>query len=148
MEAYRRLEDLAVYQRLCPLHIEIGEHTHRWPTGEKYELGSQAIRSSNSAPALAGSLSPEQLPFFLAQAVSLDLGKLLLPRQGVFFKKLLIHLTGLLLIAGQFKHAGKVQCSSAPAFGLDAVFLFFKPFRGLLELAFAFTGITQSLISG
>jgi hypothetical protein len=31
METYRRLEDLVVYQRLCRLHIEIGELTHRWP---------------------------------------------------------------------------------------------------------------------
>ena len=51
MEAYRRLEDLIVYQKLCRLHIEIGELTHRWPAEEKYELGSQARRSSNSAPA-------------------------------------------------------------------------------------------------
>jgi four helix bundle protein len=55
MEAYRRLEDLVVYQKLCRLHIEIGEVTRRWPAEEKYELGSQARRSSNSAPAqLAG----------------------------------------------------------------------------------------------
>jgi len=51
LEAYRRLEDLVVYQKLCHLHIEIGELTHRWPPEEKYELGSQARRSSNSAPA-------------------------------------------------------------------------------------------------
>ena len=31
METYRRLEDLDVYQKLCRLHIEIGELTHRWP---------------------------------------------------------------------------------------------------------------------
>jgi four helix bundle protein len=51
MEAYRRLEDLVVYRKLCRLHIEIGGLTHRWPVEEKYELGSQARRSSNSAPA-------------------------------------------------------------------------------------------------
>src|ERR1035437_4205448 len=51
METYRRLEDLVVYQKLCRLHIEICELTHRWPFEEKYELGSQARRSSNSAPA-------------------------------------------------------------------------------------------------
>jgi four helix bundle protein len=51
METYRRLEDLVVYQKLCRLHIEIGERTQRWPAEEKYELGSQARRSSNSAPA-------------------------------------------------------------------------------------------------
>jgi len=51
METYRRLEDLVVYQKLCRLHIEVGDITHRWPAEEKYELGSQARRSSNSAPA-------------------------------------------------------------------------------------------------
>ncbi len=51
MAAYRRLEDLVVYQKLCRLHIEISERTHRWPIEEKYELGSQARRSSNSASA-------------------------------------------------------------------------------------------------
>ena len=51
METYRRLEDLVVYQKLCRLHIEISELTHRWAAEEKYELGSQARRSSNSAPA-------------------------------------------------------------------------------------------------
>jgi four helix bundle protein len=49
--AYRKLEDLVVYQKLCQLHIEICELTHRWPVEEKYELGGQARRSSNSAPA-------------------------------------------------------------------------------------------------
>jgi len=51
MGSYRRMEDLVVYQRLCRLHIEVSELTHRWPPEEKYELGSQARRSSNSAPA-------------------------------------------------------------------------------------------------
>lgn len=51
MGEYRRVEDLVVYQKLCRLHIEIAELTHRWPTEEKFELGSQARRSSNSAAA-------------------------------------------------------------------------------------------------
>jgi len=51
METYRKLEDLVVYQKLCRLHIEICELSHRWPSGEKYELGSQIRRSSNSSPA-------------------------------------------------------------------------------------------------
>jgi four helix bundle protein len=33
------------------LHIEIAGLTHGWPAEEKYELGSQVRRSSNSAPA-------------------------------------------------------------------------------------------------
>ena len=40
-----------VYQKLCQLHIEVCALTHRWPAEEKYELGSQARRSSNSSPA-------------------------------------------------------------------------------------------------
>jgi four helix bundle protein len=51
MGDYRRLEDLIVCQRLCRLHVEISELTHQWPSEEKYELGSQSRRSSNSAPA-------------------------------------------------------------------------------------------------
>jgi four helix bundle protein len=51
MESYRRMEDLVVYQKLCQLHIAISELTHQWPSEEKYELGSQARRSSNSAAA-------------------------------------------------------------------------------------------------
>ena len=48
---FQRLEDLVVYQRLCRLHIEISDVTHRWPAEEKFELASQARRSSNSAAA-------------------------------------------------------------------------------------------------
>jgi four helix bundle protein len=51
MATYRRLEDLVVYQKLCHLHIEIDALSRRWPAEEKYELGSQVRRSSNSAPA-------------------------------------------------------------------------------------------------
>jgi four helix bundle protein len=36
---------------LCQLHIDVCDLTHQWPLEEKYELGSQARRSSNSAPA-------------------------------------------------------------------------------------------------
>ena len=45
------VEDLEVYKRLCRLHIEVCDLTSEWPREEKYELGSQARRSSNSAPA-------------------------------------------------------------------------------------------------
>jgi four helix bundle protein len=51
MGAYQRLEDLVVYQKLCRLHIAVCELTHRWPSEEKFELGAQARRASNSAPA-------------------------------------------------------------------------------------------------
>ena len=51
MKNYLDVEDLEVYKKLCKLHIEVCDLTHEWPKEEKYELGSQARRSSNSAPA-------------------------------------------------------------------------------------------------
>lgn len=51
MAEYMRVEDLAVYQRLCQLHIEVCKLTRRWPREERFELTSQVNRSSNSAPA-------------------------------------------------------------------------------------------------
>jgi four helix bundle protein len=51
MKNYMEIEDLDVYQKLCQLHIEVYDLSHDWPTEERYELGSQARRSSNSAPA-------------------------------------------------------------------------------------------------
>jgi four helix bundle protein len=48
---YMDVEDLEVYKKLCQLHIEACDLLHTWPQEEKYELGSQARRSSNSAPA-------------------------------------------------------------------------------------------------
>jgi four helix bundle protein len=45
------VEDLEVYKILCQLHIEVCDLTHQWPLEERYELGSQVRRSSNSAPA-------------------------------------------------------------------------------------------------
>ena len=51
MKTYMDVEDLEVYKKLCRLHIEVCDLTHSWPQEEKYELGSQARRSSNSSPA-------------------------------------------------------------------------------------------------
>ncbi len=51
MSSYLRVEDLKVYQNLCQLHLEVCELTAAWPSHERYELGGQARRSSNSAPA-------------------------------------------------------------------------------------------------
>jgi len=45
------VEDLEVYKKLCRLPIDVCDLTHKWPQEEKYELGSQSRRSSNSAPA-------------------------------------------------------------------------------------------------
>jgi four helix bundle protein len=50
-KSYMDVEDLDVYQKLCKLHIEVCDLSHEWPAEEKYELGSQVRRSSNSAPA-------------------------------------------------------------------------------------------------
>lgn len=49
--SYLDVEDLDVYRRLCQLHIDVYDLTHSWPAEEKYELGSQVRRSSNSSPA-------------------------------------------------------------------------------------------------
>jgi len=51
MKSYMDVEDLEVYQKLCRLHIEVCELTDEWPPAEKYEMGSQVRRSSNSSPA-------------------------------------------------------------------------------------------------
>ena len=48
---YMDVEDLEVYKKLCRLHIDICDLRHKWPHEEKYELGSQARRSSNRVPA-------------------------------------------------------------------------------------------------
>lgn len=48
---YLDVEGLEVYQRLCRLHIDVCDLTHKWPGEERFELGSQVRRSSNSAPA-------------------------------------------------------------------------------------------------
>ncbi len=48
---YLEVEELEVYKKLCRLHIDVCDLTHTWPQEEKYELGSQARHSSNSAPA-------------------------------------------------------------------------------------------------
>ena len=45
------VEDLDVYCKLCQLHIDVCEMTYQWPADERYELGSQVRRSSNSSPA-------------------------------------------------------------------------------------------------
>ena len=51
MGKFMRVEDLQVYQKLCSLHIDICDLSHNWPAAERYELGSQIRRASNSAPA-------------------------------------------------------------------------------------------------
>ena len=50
-KTYMEVEDLEVYQKLCKLHIEVCDLSHKWPQEERYELGSQVRRSSNSSPA-------------------------------------------------------------------------------------------------
>lgn len=44
-------KDLAVYQKLFELHIEVNDLTLTFPKFEMFELGSQLRRSSNSVPA-------------------------------------------------------------------------------------------------
>jgi 23S rRNA-intervening sequence protein len=58
---YMDVEDLEVYKKLCQLHIEVCDLTYTWPQEEKYELGSQARRSSNSAPAQLAEKNDDRL---------------------------------------------------------------------------------------
>jgi four helix bundle protein len=51
MGDFMRVEDLQVYQKLCRLHLDVCDATHTFPAEEKYEIASQARRSSNSSPA-------------------------------------------------------------------------------------------------
>ena len=51
MSEFLRIEDLQVYRKLCDLHLDVCDLTKTWPSEERYELGSQVRRSSNSAPA-------------------------------------------------------------------------------------------------
>lgn len=51
MGEVRSFRDLKLYQMLCDLHMEVCELSYRFPSFEKYELGSQIRRSSNSIPA-------------------------------------------------------------------------------------------------
>jgi four helix bundle protein len=51
MGEFMRVEGLKVYQRLCELHLEFCGLARSWPSVERFELGSQIRRSSNSSPA-------------------------------------------------------------------------------------------------
>jgi four helix bundle protein len=51
MAGFFRVEDLIVYQRLVELHLEVCQLTKNWPSEERFELGGQIRRSSNSSPA-------------------------------------------------------------------------------------------------
>src|SRR4051812_44865217 len=51
MADFMRIEDLNVYVLLCDLHLEVCDLARRFPLEERFELGSQIRRSSNSAPA-------------------------------------------------------------------------------------------------
>lgn len=51
MSGFMRIADLEAYGKLCNLHIEVNGLSRQWPADERYELGSQIRRSSNSAPA-------------------------------------------------------------------------------------------------
>ena len=49
-KTYMAVEDLEVYRKLCQLHLEVCDLTRQWPAEERYEIGSQVRRSSNSSP--------------------------------------------------------------------------------------------------
>ena len=53
---YMNVEDLDVYNKLCRLHIDVCDLTHKWPSEEKYELGSQVM---NRAIRAGRNLTPD-----------------------------------------------------------------------------------------
>lgn len=72
----KSFRDLQVYQMLCDLHLEVCSISHRFPAHEKYELGSQLRRSSNSVPAnIAEGSGNKHLTIYL-EALSRALGEL------------------------------------------------------------------------
>lgn len=52
MSKITSFRDLAVYQKLKTLHLEVHGESLKFPKFEMYELGSQVRRSSNAAPAI------------------------------------------------------------------------------------------------
>lgn len=50
-QVVQSFRDLEVYKLLCDLYIEVCSASATFPQHEKYELGSQVRRSSNSIPA-------------------------------------------------------------------------------------------------
>jgi four helix bundle protein len=51
MAEFFRVEGLKVYQMLVQLHLEVSELSLQWPSFERFELGGQVRRASNSSPA-------------------------------------------------------------------------------------------------
>lgn len=74
--AIRSVEDLEVYRKLVDLHLEVHELTMGFPSFEKYELGSQLRRSSNSIAAnLAEGWNNKHLNIYL-EGINRALGEL------------------------------------------------------------------------
>jgi four helix bundle protein len=69
-------EDLEVYQKLLELHLEVNTVTLQFPRFERFELGSQLRRSSNSIAAnIAEGWNNKHLNVYL-QAISRAFGEL------------------------------------------------------------------------
>jgi len=76
VERITSYEDLEVYQKLCDLHIEVCKLTLIFSDFEKYELGGQLRRSSNSAPAnLAEGWNNKHIKIYI-EGVNRALGEL------------------------------------------------------------------------
>lgn len=73
IESYK---DLKVYQKLCTLHLGIHKLSLTFPDFEKYELGSQIRRSSNSVSAnLAEGWNNKHINIYL-EGINRSLGEL------------------------------------------------------------------------
>jgi len=91
---YMDVEDLDVYQRLCRLHIDVCEVSHGWPSEEKFELGSQARRSSNSACAQLAEKNDDRHVRNKIEGVNRSRGEAAETIHHLFMASLKGHITG------------------------------------------------------
>jgi four helix bundle protein len=76
MAKINSFRDLAVYQKLKSLHLEVHAESLKFPKFEMYELGSQVRRSSNSAPAILAEGWGSRHTNIYLEAINRSLGEL------------------------------------------------------------------------
>ena len=90
---YMKVEDLEVYKKLCFLHIEICELSHKWPSEERYELGSQIRRSSNSSPAQLAEKNDDRHIKNKIEGINISRGEAAETIHHLYIAKLKIYIT-------------------------------------------------------
>ncbi len=76
MSKITSFRDLAVYQKLKSLHLEVHGESLKFPKFEMYKLGSQVRRSSNSAPAILAEGWGSRHTNIYLEAINRSLGEL------------------------------------------------------------------------